>query len=124
MPGNDRARKLVRIMRGERTGVPGRPPAGANVDYPRRVLASGSHAKYSWFGDATVTTVEHSRVFGVYWLERTPGFAHCFFHTNGENEFVYIGQRRPERIMKNRPPPPAFDDATLWESEIVQTQLD
>jgi hypothetical protein len=89
--GNDPATRMVRILRTE-SGVGAVPfPKGQRGRYPRRVNASGSIFAPVFSGTRTITVVPHSRVTGVYFLERAPGTGSTFFYGDSENEFTYIG---------------------------------
>lgn len=88
--GNDRNARLLRILRTESNihAVPFAP--GTTGVYKRGVNESGSIFAPVFGGTRTVTAVPHTRVTGIYFLERTPGNRHTFFLVDSENEVTYI----------------------------------
>jgi hypothetical protein len=91
--GNDQKARLLRVLRTETQKGVVPMKKGQAADYKRKVNASGSIFAPVFSGTRTVTVVPHSRVTGVYFLERQPGSAESFFLGDSENEITYIGQR-------------------------------
>jgi hypothetical protein len=90
--GNDQKARLLRVLRTETEGSAIPIKKGQSGDYKRRVNASGSIFAPVFSGTRTVTTVPHSRVTGLYFLERHPGSGTTFFLGDSENEVTYIAQ--------------------------------
>lgn len=89
--GNDQQAGLVRVLRTETTSGAVPFKKGATGEYQRGVNESGSIFAPVFGGTRTVTAVPHSRVTGLYMLERHPGNGHTFFLGDSENEVTYIG---------------------------------
>jgi len=117
-PGNDRQAKLLRVLRTEldREAVPFRP--GESGLYPRGIYASGSLFTQVFSGVKTVTAVPHSRIVGIYFLEKSPGRGDTFFYDDRENEVTYMAHglktRNVTRLSVSINPP---TDHTKWETD-------
>lgn len=117
--GNDSARALVRVFRTE-TGTQVVPfSKGKRGSYKRGVNESGSIFAPVFSGTRTVTAVPHTRITGLYFLERTPGTGHTFFLGDSENEVTYIAlDLRALNLGKSASATANLDpgsDSTKWE---------
>jgi SPP1 gp7 family putative phage head morphogenesis protein len=115
---NDRERRAVRLVRTENQdgiaanhvskGKDRQMARGLNESSSiyRRVSVSGS--------EDTVQAVPHSRVTGMYFLERTPGSKDGSFMSDGENEFTFIPAGVPFDYKDNVGFTGRETDATKW----------
>ncbi len=118
---NDQTRRAVRLSRTEQASVmkaskltPGatlRMPRGANESSSvfRKVQVHGS--------EVTIQAVPHSRITGMYLLERDAGLANCSFLGDGENEFTFIAPGLPFDYVSSV----SFagsSDATKWHLDL------
>jgi hypothetical protein len=90
--GNDQQARLVRVLRTEQTtsAVPFR--KGTSGVYKRGVNESGSLFAPIFSGTRTVTAVPHTRITGIYFMERTPGGGQSssLFYGDHENEVTFM----------------------------------
>ena len=90
--GNDQQARLVRVLRTEQTtsAVPFR--KGTGGVYKRGVNESGSLFAPVFSGTRTVTAVPHTRITGIYFMERTPGGgpSSSLFYGDHENEVTFM----------------------------------
>ena len=89
--GNDRARKVVKLMRTHDKAVLTRNHLSTGQVGPMRegALESGSVWKeVTLHNELTITDVPHHRIFASYFTERQPGDSTGMFFSEGENEFV------------------------------------
>jgi hypothetical protein len=93
--GNDQARGVVRVFRTETTKGVVPFSKGKRGIYTRGVNESGSLFAPIFSGTRTVTAVPHSRLTGLYFLERQPGTGVTFFLGDSENEVTYIAWQLP-----------------------------
>lgn len=93
--GNDRARRVVRVFRTETTKGVVPFSKGKRGIYMRGVNESGSLFAPIFSGTRTVTAVPHTRLTGLYFLERQPGTGVTFFLGDSENEVTYIAWQLP-----------------------------
>ncbi len=114
---NDRTRRAVRLIRTEKKAVmktykviPGesrRMPRGLNE-------SSSIFRKTQVYGtEITVQAVPHSRVTGLYLLERRPGKGTSSFLGDGENEFTFVPTAIPFSYTETVSQA-AGNDATRW----------
>lgn len=96
---NDRARRVLRILRTEDKSVLGyyglKP--GADAEVPRGLCESGSvFAPFRYKGtEITIQSVPHTRVLGSYLMEKNPGAGDVGFAGNHENEFTFVAAAQP-----------------------------
>lgn len=124
MRHNDRARRVMRLVRteqkpvlntyGVKAGQDGKMPRGlCESSSPFRVTSalSGTH-------EGTIQAVPHSRILGTYLMEGRPGMGDCGFLSDGENEFTFAAARVPFHyagdVRKITIDMDAGDDATSW----------
>lgn len=93
--GNDQARRLARVFRTETTKGVVPFSKGKRGIYLRGVNESGSLFAPIFSGTRTVTAVPHTRLTGLYFLERQPGTGSTFFLGDSENEVTYISWNLP-----------------------------
>ena len=89
--GNDPAARLLRVIRTETAAKAVPFKAGKKGLYKRGVNESGSIFAPVFSGTRTLTAVPHTRVTGIYFMERTPGTGQYFFYGDSENEVTYMG---------------------------------
>lgn len=89
--GNDTAARLLRVIRTETAASVVPFKAGKMGVYKRGVNESGSIFAPVFSGTRTLTAVPHTRVTGIYFMERVPGTGHYFFYGDSENEVTYMG---------------------------------
>jgi hypothetical protein len=77
--GNDQSAKLLRVIRTETTAGAVPLKKGAIGEYKQRVNESGSIFAPVFSGTKSVTVVPHSRVTGLYFLERKRGTGQKLF---------------------------------------------
>jgi len=102
-PGNDTARRLVRLLRTETTataveqslkpGEVGEYKRGVNESFSTITNFAGGS------GAVTVSAMPHARVTALYWFERQPGKGGGFFLGDSENEFTAIGWKVPVKYL-------------------------
>lgn len=92
---NDNLKKVVKLMRTEPLEVMRR--NGKRVGMKATTMKRGAlestsiyQETYVYGSELTVQEVPHHRIFGNYFLERSPGSGHGLFASDGENEFVAL----------------------------------
>jgi len=114
---NDRARRAVRLIRTEKKAVmtENKVKPGSTRRMPRGLNESSSVFRTTrvYGSEITVQAVPHTRVTGLYLLERRPGAATSSFLGDGENEFTFVPYDLPFDYVPTVSEA-AGDDAAAW----------
>jgi len=105
-PGNDNERRLLRGIRCTTTTALRRAQYDKPVWFERAVYESGSLFVARPLGKhKTLQAVPHSRVLGVYFLERGPGYGATCFYNDLENEAIFVAPGLPAHKAETIPQP-------------------
>lgn len=121
MRHNDRGRRLMRVIRTENKrsvmAPAGLKPGQKGVELAERGLCESSSPfmRTGVYGtENTVQAVPHSRITGVYLMEREPGQGGSSFLGDYENEFTFVTPGIPFDYEKSNPSVDAGNDAVAW----------
>lgn len=120
-----RAMRLIRTEQKPTMNAYGIKP-GADGQMPRGLCESSSPFRTTSAlantYEGTVQAVPHSRVLGLYLMEKTPGAGDCGFLGDGENEFTFAAAGVPFHyegdVRTIQIDNAAGDDATKWKTPI------
>lgn len=123
---NDRSRRAVRLIRTEKKAVMTQYKIthGTSRSMPRGLNESSSVFRTTTvFGtEITVQAVPHSRITGLYLLERRPGARTSSFLGDGENEFTFVPYEIPFSFVPSTSLA-AGNDASLWSVDISHLRI-